>query len=154
MTQPYYPLNAYRFKVSLNGEDMSFSEVSGLDIEFEPITYKDGEGNRVHMPGQQTDINIMLKRGIGDKHSELYKWLSTVNGNMVHKRDIVISLVGARPDKVDPESPAALEPLLTWTVSGAFPTKLTGPSLNASSSDIAFESVDLRADSIKVEYIS
>ena len=37
-----YPLPAFHFSVSLDGNDMGFSEVVGLNMEVQEITYRDG----------------------------------------------------------------------------------------------------------------
>jgi len=43
---------------------------------------------------------------------------------------------------------------LTWTVSNAFPTKLTGPSLDATGNEVAYEELTLAGDSVLVHYAS
>ena len=37
-----YPLPAYNFRVTVDGRSMSFSEVSGINIEYETLTYRHG----------------------------------------------------------------------------------------------------------------
>ncbi|WP_047239208.1 phage tail protein, partial [Chromobacterium subtsugae] len=86
-----YPIPVYRFVVSVGGESMSFSEVSGLDIAYDTITYKHGMG-KIHMPGQQSDINITLKRGLVKKKSQFYDWIHSISLNQIDKRDITVSL--------------------------------------------------------------
>ena len=137
-----YPIPVYRFRVSVGEESMAFSEVSGLDIGNDPITYKDGLGTK-HMPGQLTDVNISLKRGLVRSRSELYDWINSINLNLVNKRDITVSLI-------DPESDGGA--LVTWRVTNAFPTKLTAPSFNGGSNESSIEQLDLRADSVTLEF--
>ncbi|MEM6406507.1 MAG: phage tail protein [Pseudomonadota bacterium] len=134
-----YPIPVYRFSVNIGAETMAFSEVSGLDIGVEAITYNDGQGI-LYMPGKPIDVNITLKRGIVHKKHELYNWISSTRLNLVEKKDITISLVNEKA-----------EALVTWTVKNAFPTKLSGPSLNGGSNEVSIESLEMRADDIRIE---
>ena len=136
-----YPIPVYRFVVSVGGESMSFSEVSGLDIAYDTITYKHGLG-KIHMPGQQSDINITLKRGLVKKKSQFYDWIHSISLNQIDKRDITVSLTDATGQK----------PVVTWNVSNAFPKKLTAPSFNGGSNEVSVEQLELMADDITVTF--
>ena len=37
-----YPLPSYNYRVTVGSDVLSFSEVSGLSVEHEPVTYKHG----------------------------------------------------------------------------------------------------------------
>lgn len=136
-----YPIPVYRFVVSFGDETIPFSEVSGLDIGYETITYKDGYGKK-HMPGQATDVNITLKRGLVRQKSQFYDWISSISLNLVDKKDITISLTNEDRS----------QPLVTWKVINAFPKKLTAPSINGGSNEASLESLELLADDIKIEF--
>lgn len=136
-----YPIPVYRFVVTMGDESIAFSEVSGLDISYETITYKDGLGKK-HMPGQPTDVNITMKRGVVRKKSQFYDWISNTSLNLIDKRDITVSLTNESGD----------EPLVVWTVANAFPKKLTAPSFNGSSNEVAVETLELMADDVKIEF--
>ena len=138
-----YPLPTYRFVVGIAGIDSitTFAEASGLDVEYEAITYKDGLGVK-HMPGQAATVNISLKRGIMKAKDELWQWISKTKLNYGERKDITISLI-------DKEGG---EPLVTWKVLGAFPTKLTAPTLDGNANDVAVETLDLRADDVQLEF--
>ncbi|MCL1123199.1 phage tail protein [Shewanella surugensis] len=138
-----YPIPVYRFRVSITGDEsnsIAFSEVSGLDIGVETITYKDGFGKK-HMPGQPTDVNITLKRGLVRTKSMFFDWLSSIRLNKVEKQDITVVLV----DDTDAD-------LVIWTVKNAFPKKLTAPSFNGGSNEASVESLELMADDISIEF--
>ncbi len=136
-----YPVPVYRYTVSFGGEDIAFSEVSGLDFEYETITYKDGLGFK-YMPGQTTPINISMKKGIVRTKSEFFIWINSISMNTVDKKDMVISLTNETADS----------PIIVWTVTNAFPTKLAAPSFDASSNEIAIETLDMMCDSLSVGY--
>jgi phage tail-like protein len=143
-----YPLPVYNYRVEIDGTTMSFSEVSGLSIAYEATTYKESPGpddnpgpKLIQMPAQATPPTITLKRGIirGDRMIELYEWLSSVEFNLVDKKDITINLCDEKGETV-----------IIWKVINAFPKKLDAPSFTADSNDAAIESMELGADDIKV----
>ena len=37
-----YPLPVYNFRVTIDGTSMSFSEVSGINLEYDTVTYRHG----------------------------------------------------------------------------------------------------------------
>lgn len=136
-----YPIPVYRFVVTMGDESIAFSEVSGLDIGYETITYKDGLGKK-HMPGQPSDVNITLKRGIVRTKSQFFDWINETSLNLINKKDITVSLTNENGE----------EPLVVWTVTNAFPKKLTAPSFNGSSNEVAVETLELMADSVAIEF--
>lgn len=141
-----YPLPVYNYKVNIADETVAFSEVSGLSIEYETITFKEspltGLGPRIlYMPGQPSPVNISMKKGyvVAKNINILYAWLNSTALNQIEKKDISISLCD--------ETGA---PVVTWKVIDAFPTKLEAPSFSADSNEVAIESLDLMADSIQM----
>lgn len=136
-----YPIPVYRFIVDFGEESIPFTEVSGLDVGVETITYKDGKGKK-HMPGQPTDVNITMKRGLVRKGSQFYDWIASISLNMVDKRDLSVSLTDETGDTL----------LVTWNIINAFPKKLTAPSINGGSNEASVESLELMADDVKVVF--
>jgi phage tail-like protein len=41
-------------------------------------------------------------------------------------------------------------PTTVWTISGAFPAKVTGPELNAAANDVAIETLEITCDGVTV----
>jgi phage tail-like protein len=140
-----YPIPVYYYRVTIAGEDaIAFSEVSGLSIGYESVTYKDGMSYRdgpKHMPAMASDISLTLKKGIVRKDDYLFKWISSVQLNTVEKRDMRVDLLDETGEAV-----------VSWTVTNAFPKKLDAPSFNATSNEVAIESLELMADYIKIDY--
>lgn len=143
-----YPMPVYNFRVEIAGQSIAFSNVSGLSLGYETHTYKEspvGPGKAgpvvMRMPAQQTDIRIILKKGLVKAKSlpMLYLWLNTVRVNQIDKRDITVHLLNE-----------AGEPMVTWNVINAFPTKLDAPTFDATSNDVAIESMELTADTIMI----
>ena len=139
-----YPIPVFQYLVNIDGIDsIACSEVSGLNIEVQPITYKDGMSHQAgikHMPGARSEVKLTLKKGITKAIDELYTWISNISLNAVDKRDVQISLL----------SPDGSTPVISWNVGDAFPTKLEGPSFNATSNEVAIESIELLADRLTI----
>ncbi|PHM66675.1 phage tail protein [Xenorhabdus stockiae] len=138
-----YPIPSYRFVVSIGDDHIPFNSVSGLDIQYETIEYRDGIGNYYKMPGQQKAINITLRKGIFPGKTELFDWINSIQLNQVEKKDITISLT----------NDAGTELLMTWNVANCFPTSLTAPSFDATSNDIAVQEITLMADRVTVQAV-
>ena len=137
--QNSYPLPTYNYQVSIDGNNMSFSEISGLTIEYEQITYRDGfswlMGDHL-IRGRRNPIHLTLKRGIVRNRSQLTEWLD--DGT---KKDI----------KIDLCDEGGL-PLVSWKVSRALAVKMESPSFSASTNDVALESLELIAHRLKIVY--
>lgn len=136
-----YPIPNYRFVVSLGEDKVPFKSVSGLDIKYDTIEYKDGIGNRYGMPGQRQKVSITMSKGVFPGKNELYEWINTISLNRVVKKDLMISLTD--------ESGSTF--LVTWNVQNAFPTGLTAPSFDATSNDIAVQEITLEADIVTMQ---
>ncbi len=135
----HYPLPVYNYKVTIDGvaEGMSFSEVSGLEIEHEYVHYKHGfswvMGDYL-VRGQRKPINVSLKRGIIQHRSFLHDWLRSEE-----KKDIRIDLCNENG-----------VPIVSWEVFRALPFKLNAPSFSVNSNDVAIENLDLIAHDLKL----
>lgn len=143
-----YPLPTYNYRVEIDNKTMGFSEVSGLSISRETVTYKESPASKapgpitMHMPSQRTAPSITLKKGL-IKSADikfLFDWINSIQLNQVQKKDVTVRLCDEKGDAV-----------ISWRVSNAFPKKLDAPSFSASSNDAAIESIELMADSITVD---
>jgi phage tail-like protein len=140
-----YPLSTFHFAVVWGGANVSFQEVSGLNMNREKIAYRGGaspEYSDTVMPGRPTFDDIVLKRGIFAGDSDFFKWVSTVKLNDAERRDLTISLLNAEHI-----------PVVTWKVKSAFPLKLEGPSLNATANEVAVESLTLAHEGVTLEHL-
>lgn len=135
-----YPIPGYRFVVTLGDEKVAFNSVSGLDIDYESMEYKDGTGNLYRMPGQRKLPTITLKKGVFRGKSSLYDWINSISLNRVEKKDLMISLTNETGSEL----------LVSWQVVNAFPIKLTAPSIDATSNDVAVQEITLEADRVLI----
>jgi phage tail-like protein len=135
-----YPLSTFHFSVDWGGTRIGFTEVSGLDWEIDPISYRDGASPEYHktkMPGMQKFGDITLSRGVFQSDNDYYNWMNTVNLNSIEKRDVTISMLNE-----------AHEPIVTWQIKQAFPIKISGPGLKSDSNEIAIEKLVLAHEGI------
>jgi phage tail-like protein len=138
-----YPLPKFHFQVDWGGTKIGFTEVTGLEVTTEKIEYRDGaspEFTKIRMPGMQTYGDLTLKRGVFAADNEFYAWWNTVSLNTIERRDITISLLNENH-----------EPVVVWKVKNAWPTKVTSTDLNASSQDVAIETLVLTHEGLTME---
>jgi phage tail-like protein len=136
-----YPLPVFHFNVSWGGDDIGFSEVSGLTKEIEPIEYRDGlippTALPLKRPGLNKAGNISLKRGLVKEKNDLFNWLNNNGEPNVERRDLTITLLNDEG-----------EPVFIWSIVQAWPIKCEGPSLKATGNEIAIESLELAHEGI------
>ncbi|MBV4360537.1 phage tail protein [Pinibacter aurantiacus] len=138
-----YPLPVFHFKVEWGGQNVGFSEASGLTQEVQLIEYRDGNSpdySTIKMPGLHKFNNITLKRGITKGDNDFFKWLNTVKLNTVERRDLTISLMNENH-----------EPVMVWKAHNAFPVKVEGPGLKASGNEVAIESIEIAHEGIVLQ---
>ena len=139
-----YPLPKFHFQVQWGGTRIGFTEVTGLEVTTEKIEYRDGaskEYHKIRMPGMQTFGDLTLKRGIFATDNEFYDWWNTVALNKIERRDITISLLNE-----------SHEPVVTWKVKNAWPSKVTSTDLNASGNETAIETMVLAHEGLTMEH--
>lgn len=142
------PYSAFNFIVERDGTEIgAFSEVSGLDSENTPIEYREGADatNAVRqLPGMEKYGQVQLKRGISGS-TALWDWRREVRdgvGSFPPVSTVTIKLLNERHDRGNPA--------MTWTLTNAWPCKLTGPSLSAKGNEIAIEQLDLVHDRLDI----
>lgn len=128
------PYRGFNFKVEIDGiSEAGFRECSGLDATTDSVDYR--EGNDPNHMRKLTGLNkhsaITLKRGITDS-DKLWKWRQSVIDGKAERKNISILLLNeAREEK------------WRWNIRNAWPSKWTGPSLNATSNDVAIETLEI-----------
>lgn len=146
-----YPLPVYNYRVTIldNGDAnvLGFSEVSGLSVAYEPVTYKHGlsflMGIQI-VPGMRQPIKLTLKKGLTQNGDFLQAWLNSSYlepGLTAARRDIIIDLCDEKG-----------LPVIRWKVKQALPTKLDAPAFTASSNEVAIISMELIAADLEADY--
>jgi len=137
-----YPLTINHFIVEMGTTRIGFSEVSGLDIDHELLINRSGDSkvsSPFVLPGARKSGRLILRRAMMPGDNEFYEWINTLKFSKVERRDVVIKLLNE-----------SHEPEITWIVKEAWPIKLIGPVLNANSSDIAIETLELAFESMEI----
>jgi phage tail-like protein len=124
-----------RFQVTLGAITIGrFRECTGISVEVETKDYMEGGLNDyVHkLPTRVKYPNVVLKRGITHE-TALLDWFEAARANYPRGwQQVTIHLLG----------PGAV-PVRAWQFMDAYPVKWTGPNLNASSNQIATETLEM-----------
>lgn len=138
-----YPISVFRYKAVIDTQEIAFSEISGLSLQYETTEYKEAGANGVHtiqVSGQRTAPEITLKRGLFKDGLELYQWFNDTHTDPFTKKNVIISLLDNNNNII-----------MTWTVTNCLPMKFEGPGLDATSNEVSFQTIELKGDMIKVE---
>jgi phage tail-like protein len=126
----------------LNYAVAGFSECSGLDATIEIMDYREGGVNDyVHKFATRTSYsNLTLKHGVIYLYDDLWTWHNAwVRGSGTRKDGLIVLLDESR-------SPAKV-----WKFRRGIPTKWVGPSLNATQSSVAIESLEIAHEGLALE---
>lgn len=141
MASSALPLPAYSFRATVGGQSAGFSEVSGLAIERDQVTYSHGlshwEGESLITYASKKHRQISLKRGVVAGDGSFFEWLV---GADAEARPMELSLVDADG-----------APQVTWRIKAAIPIRMTGPTMSASSNEVAIDSLDVMVAGVSVE---
>lgn len=138
-------LNRYHFRVDWGGTRIGFMEVSGLDIEIEAVSFRDGgspDDSFRKMPGLRKYSDITLKREIIKGDNEFFNWINTKQIGNIERRDVTISLLNEQHN-----------PVVVWRVNNAFPVHYFGPVLAAQDSRLAMETLVLTHEGVTIENV-
>jgi phage tail-like protein len=126
----------FRFRVEIDGIiQAGFSEVIMPDVKVETIEYREGT-EPTHfrkLSGLTKYGNIVLKWGITD-NMELYNWLESVknNGASGNRKNMAIILADDQGNN-----------RIKWNIIQAWPVNYRITNLNAQTSEIAIEMIEV-----------
>lgn len=138
-----YPIPKFHFQVEWgDGFRIGFTEVSGLDFETEVIEYREGSSkkyNKTKQPGLTKYSNVTLKRGTFEGDFDFFtEWQKTYlfqEGNdtgSLFRRPVTIKLLNENH-----------EPIITWILENAWPSKVQSTDLKADANEVAIETMEL-----------
>lgn len=147
-TQPTreWPQPKFYFEVKWgDGADnmvMRFQEVSGLDMEAQPIEYRHGD-SPMFLCSQAPDIknsgNITLKKGLFTSDSRFFDWYSKIKLDTIPRTSVTIRLLD--------ESDA---PAISWKLIKAWPTKISATDVSSDKHSVAVETIELAYEGIEI----
>jgi phage tail-like protein len=159
-----YLLPAFRYKVTLSevakpralgpavlNTEGGFSECSGLELEADVREYLEGGRNDgvIRRVGRAKLSPIVLKRGMfaasnkGPANADLWTWLTRMVSGV-----LPVSRYDGRIQITDPRGQTVLA---TWTFDRGLPSKVTGPTLNARTGEIAIEELHIVHEGLRLE---
>ena len=151
-----YPLTKMNFLVRVANVEgtAAFSQVTGIDASVDVIEFRQGNANSlapVKIPGLVKHGNITLRFGY-TLDSAFKTWIqecvSEVRGEMP-RNDVQIELIdinGGAPQTMA----TAITGTRVWLLTQAWVTKYTGPELDAKTSDVALESVEIAYEELVI----
>ena len=138
-----WPLPKFYFSVDLGDPGViPFQEVSGLEVEREPITYRAGDSKGFHvikMPGLVKTAAVTLKKGIFVNDNKFWAWYQQIKLNTIKRTTVTISLLGQEGSAT-----------MVWTLSNAFPTKITGADMKSDGAEVAIETIVLAHEMLTI----
>jgi len=139
----YYPPVGFHFKVEFRyfkdntdigkENDMRFQSVSGLNVEYDAETFKEGGENRFEhkLPVRTKYPDLSLKRGMLTDSGVINWVLDAFQNRDIKTAHIIVTLLNEQH-----------EPLRTWNVYNAWPKKWSVSDLNAQENSIVVETLD------------
>lgn len=137
-----WPIPKFHFEVIIDGNKAYFTEVTGLDIESQPIEYRHGNSPQfspIKMPGMQKFSNVTLKRGVFVNDNKFFDWFNEIKMNTIKRKTVIINLLDETK-----------KPVMTWTLSNAWPTKIQSTDLKADGNEVAVETMELAFEGLTV----
>lgn len=128
------PFGSYNFHVEIDGILRgSFQEISGLESTVDVIEHREGGWNTTthKLPGMTKHANIVLKWGV-TADREISEWHQRIVQGDIDRRNGSVVLLDRKGQEVS-----------RWNFVQAWPTKYTGPTLNAEATDVAIETLEL-----------
>jgi len=138
-----WPMPKFYFQVKWDSEEMSFQEVSGLDIEAQPIEYRHGDSpefSTIKMPGIKKYSNVTMKKGVFKSDNKFWDWFNQIKLNTIKRVPVTISLLDE-----------AGAPTMVWTLANAWPTKISGTDLKADGNEVSIETIEIAHEGITID---
>jgi phage tail-like protein len=136
------PYRGFNFEVQIDNVSVAgFRECGGLSFTTDPVDYREGTDVPLHvrkLTGLRKFANISLKRGI-TKNQELWKWYKNVLNGTEDRRNGAIILHDEQHNAV-----------VRWNFESGWITKWEGPAMNATSNDVALESIEIVVERIEL----
>ena len=136
------PPNKFVFSVKIGNDEIMFNEITGLSSDSQVLNYRAGknpEFSTAKMPGIKKYGNITFKRGICKDSKALMSMINVGKLDTIKRNSVNINLLDENNNVAK-----------SWTLTNAFPCKITAPDLKADGTDVAIESLELAHEGIVV----
>ena len=135
-----FPALSFHYQVIIDGKPISFSEVSGLDMEAEVLEYRYGSRRpaiTMKKSGMLKSSNLVCKKGIfetDDRLIELFDHWLNPQGQSHSQGETIQRYVGLLNETGSI--------IMSWNIPKAVVVKLSGPSFKSDSSEVAIETIE------------
>jgi len=138
-----WPLPKFYFMVDWgDNTNIPFQEVSGLNIEAQPLLYRHGNSpvfSEINMPGIIKNSNITMKKGVFANDNSFWDWYNKIKMNTIQRQNVVIKLLDEGGN-----------PTMTWTLLNAWPTKISSTDLKSDANEVAVESIEIMHEGLTI----
>ena len=138
-----WPIPKFKFKVQWDDVEIAFQEVSGLDVEAQPIEYRHGNSpgySVLKMPGLKKYSDVTMKKGVFKGDNKFWDWFNQINMNTIARKSVTITLL-TEGDTV----------AMVWKLTNAFPTKITSTDLKSQGNEAAIETIVIAHEGLTIE---
>lgn len=146
----YYPPTGFHFRVRIDdmesAGDIRFQSVSGLNVQLQTESFKEGGENRFEhaMPTRTKYSDLVLKRGImlpDPKRNNITAWIkNAVENFIIEPKNLTVELLDENH-----------EPLLVWKVEHAWPKNWKVDDLNAEQGKVLIETIELNVNRFRLD---
>jgi phage tail-like protein len=136
------PYRGYNFRIELdNTKVASFRECGGISLNTDPVDYREGTDVPLSvrkLTGLRKFTNITLKRGY-TQNEDLWNWYKNILNGVADRRNGAVILQDEEHNDV-----------LRWNFTNAWICKWEGPTMNATSNDVAIEALEICPEQVEL----
>lgn len=138
-----WPMPKFHFSVDIDSkQNLPFQEVSGIDVETQAIEYRHGNSPvflPIKMPGLQKSGNVTLKKGVFKGDNSFWDWFNQIKMNTIKRVPVTIKLLDESGN-----------PIMTWSFTNAFPTKITATDMKSDGNEVAIEQLEFAYETLTI----
>jgi len=151
-----YPLTKMNFIVTVDGVagSAAFSEVTGIEASVDVVEFRQGNANSlapVKLPGLVKHGNVTLKFGY-TMDSTFKEWIReciSEQRGAIPRNNVSIELIDVLAEAPKQKAETA-NGARSWILKNAWVAKYNAPDLDAKTSDVAIESVELAYEELVI----
>ncbi|MFA5326299.1 MAG: phage tail protein [Prolixibacteraceae bacterium] len=134
----YYPPVGFHFKVEFvnlgNNNDQRFQSVTGLNVEYDTESFKEGGENRFEhkLPVRTKYPDLSLKRGMLTDSAVIDWCIDALQNRSFSPVQVNVTLLNEKHD-----------PITTWQFFNVWPKKWSVSDFNAQENSVVIETLDL-----------
>ena len=83
--------------------------------------------------------NVTMKRGIFVKDNTFWAWYSQITMNTIKRIGVVVQLLDEKG-----------APTMTWTLTNAWPTKISSPTMKSDGNEVAIQTIEIAHEGLVI----